>query len=149
VVLPTVAQQRVRTLAACWEGAEHMSEYRSPVVEQFVLTVGDIGVTQNWVVTPSGTAPLRGSQWIAEDRYSVRRRIPNYAIVLAVICAFFFLLGLLFLLIKEDVTTGYVQVTVRSGTLMHQTQMQVSSPAQAVAIRDLVARAQSLAALAA
>lgn len=35
--------------------------------------------------------------------------------MLAIIFALACLLGLLFLLVKEDVTTGYVQVSVRSG----------------------------------
>lgn len=114
--------------------------------EQFVITIGDIGVSPSWVVTPNGTAPLAGSQWIVQDRTFTQRSIPAYAIVLAVIFAIFCLLGLLFLLIKEDRVTGYVEVTVRSGNLFHATQIPAQSPQAVYQVRQLVYQAQSMAA---
>jgi len=114
--------------------------------EQFVFTIGDIGVSPSWVVTPNGTAPLGGSQWIVQDRTFTQRSIPAYAIVLAVIFAFACLLGLLFLLIKEDRTTGYVEVSVRNGNLFHVTQIPAQSPAAVLYVRQLVNQAQSMAA---
>lgn len=112
----------------------------------FLLTIGDIGVTDRWVSTPNGHAPLRGSQWIAADMSTTQRRIPTWAIVLAVLFALFFLIGLLFLLVREEVTRGYVQVSVRSGDLNHMTQLPVTSPQDVARIRGLVAHAQALAA---
>ena len=100
--------------------------------EPFILTIGDIGVTRHWVVTPNGTAPLAGSQWIARDLTRTESRIPPWAIVLAIIFAFFCLIGLLFLLVKEAYTTGYFEVSVNSGSLYHVTQLPVSHPAVGV-----------------
>jgi len=116
--------------------------------EPFILTIGDIGVTRHWVVTPNGTAPLAGSQWIARDLTRTESRIPPWAIVLAIIFAFFCLIGLLFLLVKEAYTTGYFEVSVNSGSLYHVTQLPVSHPANAAQIRSLVSQAQTLAAAA-
>lgn len=116
--------------------------------EPFVLTIGDIGVTATTIVTPNGNAPLHGSQWIALDQSRTETRIPTVAIVLAVIFALACLLGLLFLLMKEEVTTGYVAVTVRSGTLTHTTQIPVTHPAYVEQVRHQVAQAQAMAAAA-
>jgi hypothetical protein len=44
------------------------------------------------------------------------------------------------------VTTGYVEVSVRSGSLNHMTQMPVASPNDVAWYRQQVAQAQSLAA---
>jgi hypothetical protein len=113
-----------------------------------VLTIGDIGITRHWVLTPNGTAPLAGSQWIVRDLTRTDQRIPAWAIVLAVIFAFACLLGLLFLLCKETRTTGYAEVSVQSGSLHHVTQLPVSFPAQVQQVRGLVHQAQTLAAAA-
>ena len=118
----------------------------SSAPEQLLTTIGDIGVSPSWIVTPNGSAPIAGSVWIANDQSRQTERIPPYAIVLAIIFAFACLLGLFFLLIKERTTTGYVEVSVRSGTLYHVTQVPVTDHAQVAHIRQLVAYAQSLAA---
>jgi len=116
--------------------------------EQILLSIGDIGVSPSWVVTPNGSAPLAGSQWIVQDRTFTQRSIPAYAIVLAVVFAFACLLGLLFLLIREDRVTGYVEVSVRSGNLFHVTQLPAQSPQAVLYARQLVAQAQSMTAAA-
>jgi hypothetical protein len=111
----------------------------------YLVTVGDIGVTNDLVVTPNGQGPLRGSQWMVNDMSRTDTRIPVWAIVLAIVFALLCLLGLLFLLAKEPVTTGYVQVTVRTGGLVHMTQIPVSDPQQVMWVRQQVAHAQTLA----
>jgi hypothetical protein len=111
-----------------------------------VVTIGDIGVTQTQVVTPNGTAPLHGSQWLVNDQSITTERIPTWAIVCAVVFAFLCLLSLLLLLVKEPVTIGYVNVTVRSGELVHTTQIPASNPAVAEWARSTVSYVQSLAA---
>jgi len=116
--------------------------------EQILLSIGDIGVSRSWVVTPNGSAPLVGSQWIVQDRTITQRSIPTYAIVLAIVFALACLLGLLFLLIKEDRMTGYVEVSVRSGNLFHVTQLPAQSPQSVLHARQLVAQAQSMTAAA-
>jgi hypothetical protein len=114
--------------------------------EHYVLSIGDIGVSPSWVVTPNGTAPLAGSQWWAIDRTYVQRGIPPYAIVLAVVFVVVCFLGLLFLLIKEETTMGYVEVTVRSQHLTHTTQVPASSPQAVMNARQIVHQAQTMAA---
>ncbi len=116
-----------------------------PGTSPYLLTIGDIGVTPELVVTPNGAAPLRGSQWIVRDNTIVSSQIPTYAIVLAVVFALFCLLGLLFLLIKETKVQGYVEVSVRSGDVFHVTQLPVWDPQQVQQIRGLVWQAQSMA----
>jgi Protein of unknown function (DUF2510) len=116
--------------------------------DQVVLTIGDIGVTRTLVVTPNGTAPLKGSQWIARDATRQEEKIPGYAIVLAIVFALACLIGLLFLLIKEKRTVGYVEVTVTSGNLMYMTQLSAAGPTAVAQVRQLVAQAQSMAAAA-
>jgi hypothetical protein len=115
-----------------------------PIQPGFVLTIGDIGVTPEYVVTPNGTGPLAGSQWIVTDRSTVTTRIPAWAIVLAIIFAFACLLGLFFLLAKETVITGYVEVSVHSGNVVHVTQLPVSTAEDVNRYRALVHQAQSL-----
>ena len=113
-----------------------------------LFSIGDIGVTSRTVVTPNGSAPLKGSQWIVRDGTREEQKIPAWAIVLAIIFALACLLGLLFLLVKETRTVGYVEVTVNSGTLMYMTQIPALGPGQVAHVRQQVAYAQSLAAAA-
>ncbi len=89
-----------------------------PPVEPWLLQLGEIGVSPSWVVMPSGTAPLAGSQWWAAQRSAYTQHIPVWAIVLAVVL---FPIGLLFLLAKETRVSTWVEVTVRSGGLTHVT----------------------------
>jgi hypothetical protein len=114
--------------------------------DQVLLTIGDIGVSRYWVVTPNGSAPLQGSTWVVLDMTRTEQKIPTWAIVLAIVFALACLLGLLFLLVKEEVTTGYVQVQVKSGNLQHATQVPVSSTVAVAQIRQQVSQAQSMAA---
>lgn len=123
-----------------------MTGQLEPAQEPVLFSVGDIGIGQAWIVTPNGTAPLAGSQWIAHDNSRLERTIPAYAIVLAIVFFLVCLLGLLFLLIKEERTTGYVDVSVRSGNLYHVTQLPVRSQVEIHQIRGLVHHAQSMAA---
>ncbi len=116
--------------------------------EPVLLTLGDIGISANSVVTPNGSAPLRGSQWVVRDMTRTDTHIPPVAIVLAIIFFFACLLGLLFLLMKEQTTSGYVEVSVTSGQLHHVCQVPVSNPSQVAFIRQQVHQAQSMAAAA-
>ena len=116
--------------------------------EAFLYTIGDVGVSRHWIVTPNGTAPLRGSQWIVTDFSRVEQKIPTYAIVLAIVFAIFCLLGLLFLLIKEPFVSGYVHVDVQSEDLHHTTQVPVFAVEQVSEARATVGYIQSMAATA-
>lgn len=94
-------------------------------VSGYLYQVGDIGVTADAIVTYRGTAQLSGSTWIAIDQSRTEDKIPTWAIVMAVIFASACLLGLLFLLIKEQRTTGHVEVRVQSGEFWHVTHVPV------------------------
>ncbi|MFJ3978483.1 hypothetical protein [Streptomyces sp. NPDC090021] len=85
------------------------------------FALGDITVAGDQIITPSGTMPLRGAMWNATDFSRTEEKIPPHAIVLAIVFFLFCLLGLLFLLMKERTTTGYIQVTVTSGGRHHST----------------------------
>lgn len=96
-----------------------------------LVQLGDIAVTATTVYTPSGPIPLKGSQWSSVDQVVRSEKIPTWAIVLAivglvVICVF----SLLFLLVKETVFQGGVQVTVTGGGRTHTTYVPVTSAAQ-------------------
>uniref|UniRef100_A0AAU2JVZ1 Uncharacterized protein n=1 Tax=Streptomyces sp. NBC_00049 TaxID=2903617 RepID=A0AAU2JVZ1_9ACTN len=85
------------------------------------LSLGDITIAGDQIITPSGSMPLRGAMWNATDFSRTEEKIPTHAIILAVIFFLFCLLGLLFLLMKEKKTTGYIQITVTSGGRHHST----------------------------
>ncbi|MFD7337017.1 hypothetical protein ACFV98_13555 [Streptomyces violascens] len=86
-----------------------------------VLSLGDITVVNGSIMTPAGPLPLKGAVWNATDMSRTEEKIPTHAIVLAIIFFIFCLLGLLFLLMKEKTTTGFIQVTVTSGGRHHST----------------------------
>jgi hypothetical protein len=88
--------------------------------ENLLVNFGDIHLSQHWLVTPSGTHRLKGTQLHVTDLTQRTVGIPAWAIVLAVIGAFFFLLGLLFLLVKETRVTGFFQITVTNGNFSYQ-----------------------------
>ncbi|MER7138553.1 hypothetical protein ABT358_18570 [Streptomyces sp. NPDC000341] len=93
-----------------------------------MLSLGDITVMNDGIVTPSGTLPLKGAVWTATDMSRTEEKIPTVGIVLAIVFALFCLIGLLFLLMKEKRTTGFVQITVTSGGRHHQTMIPATGP---------------------
>ncbi len=117
-----------------------------PIIQQFLLTSGDIGITPDKVVTPNGSGPLAGSQWICTDLSRTETKIPTVAIILAIAFALFFFIGLLFLLMKEQVTTGYVEVSVRAGNIYHKVQIPINKADRVAQIREQVDKAQVMAA---
>ena len=109
-----------------------------------MTSIGDIAFSTHWLVTPVGTKPLRGTQILVTDFSRTESKIPGWAIVLAVLGALFFLLGLLFLLVKETVTTGSVQVMVHNDGLSHATQVFVRSPYEVAEIQQRANYARQL-----
>ena len=103
-----------------------------------LVTVGDIACTADRVLTPAGSAPLQRTVWIVSNATTTTEAIPTWAIVMTVLFVWFCLLGLLFLLVKERTTTGYVQVSVQGEGLYHATQIPVSSPTAVVDIDQRV-----------
>lgn len=93
-----------------------------------MLTFGDITVMNDQIVTPAGTMPLKGAVWTATDLSRTEEKIPTVAIVLAIVFALLCLIGLLFLLMKEKKTTGFIQVSVTSGGRHHSTMIPAMGP---------------------
>ncbi|MFJ6748317.1 MULTISPECIES: hypothetical protein [unclassified Streptomyces] len=108
------------------------------------LSLGDIAVTGDTIMTPAGPMPLKGAVWTATDMSRTEEKIPAHAIVLAIVFFLFCLLGLLFLMMKERTTTGFVQVTVNSGGRHHSTMIPVQSPEQVMYVLNQVNYARSL-----
>jgi hypothetical protein len=117
-----------------------------PILENAsTLTIGDIAITNDKVITPNGIGNLAASQWIFSDMSRTESRIPSTAIILAIVFALLCLIGLLFLLMRETKITGYAEVSVHTGNLFHKVQIPVKSQNEINNIRDLVNKAQSLA----
>jgi hypothetical protein len=113
-----------------------------------IVQVGDIAVTSTVVHTPAGDIPLAGSQWQVSDYWHNEQKIPKWAIIAAV--AGFCVLtvfSLLFLLAKETVPRGTVQVTVTNGTRQYVSRIPVTDPAQVNHVHQQVNYIRSLAAL--
>lgn len=119
---------------------------RPATAEPAIVTVGDIAVSQSWVSTPSGARPRSEVTWTVTPMYQTTEGIPTWAIVCAVLFFLLCLLGLLFLLVKEQRTTGYVQVTVQAPNFIHVCYIPVSSPMQA---HDVLSRVDYIRTLAA
>lgn len=113
-----------------------------------LVTIGDIACTPDAVLTPSGSRPIGQVTWAFTDMSRTTRGIPTWAIVCAVIFFLFCLLGLLFLLVKEERTEGWVQVVVQGPSFVHTVQLPVASPAQVADYSARVNYARSLSAAA-
>ncbi len=95
--------------------------------------------------TPSGSKPLGEVQWTVTDLTVSTQEIPTWAIICAVVFFLLCFLGLLFLLVKETVTKGSVQVSVSAPGFAHTTQIPVSALAQVADINARVNYARTLA----
>ena len=122
--------------------------YGAPTQDPVLVTVGDIGVTRTSVVMPLGVRSLRGSVWMVQNNTTTTEAIPTYAIVLCVVFALFCLLGLLFLLIKERKTQGFMTVSVQGEGFYHATQIPISFPTQVSDVEGRVNYIRSLSAAA-
>jgi hypothetical protein len=100
-----------------WTPAHASGQAMDPPLVQ----VGDIVVSSHWIVTPVGTRPVYGTTWTVTDLSRTYRAIPGWAIVATIITFWFFFLGLLWLLVKEDRTDGWIQVTVAAPGFAHTT----------------------------
>ena len=117
--------------------------------EPLLVTIGDIGFSETWVVTPVGSAPLAGTELVVTDMTRTVSRTPTWAIIVAVAGVFFFFLSLLFLLVRERETSGYLQVIVRNGELFHTTTIPISTELGLAEAQDRAIYARRLIAAAA
>ncbi|MEE1804033.1 MULTISPECIES: hypothetical protein [unclassified Streptomyces] len=109
-----------------------------------LLAIGDITVTGDSIITPSGTMPLKGAVWNATDMSRTEEKIPTHAIVLAVVFGLLCLVGLFFLLMKEKRTTGFIQVMVSSGGRHHSTMIPAMGPESFQMVMGQINYARSL-----
>ena len=109
-----------------------------------MLAIGDITVMGDQIITPAGPLPLRGAVWNATDMSHTEEKIPPHAIVLAILFFIFCLLGLLFLLMKEKRTVGYIQITVTSAGRHHSTMIPAQGPHTFPAVMGQINYARSL-----
>lgn len=122
----------------------------APVPEQPLVVIGDITCTQNFVITPSGTCPIAGTQWAVNDMSVTTERMSQTGLVLALV-GFFLVcfLSLLFLLMKERTTTGHIQVVVRGPNgFMHVANIPAHTPMTMNDVTGRVNYARTLAATA-
>jgi hypothetical protein len=119
-----------------------------PVQEQVIAQIGEIQVTATTVRTPAGQFPLKGSQWTVTDQWTAEQKIPTWAIVLAIV-GFFCLtiFSLLFLLAKETVYHGVVQVQVVSGPYHYVSRVPVNNQQYVQHVYGQVNYVRSLAAM--
>jgi hypothetical protein len=112
---------------------------------QPLVQIGDISVDRHWVYTPAGWAPTGQVTWAVHDLTRRDRVIPTYAIILAVVTSVMTcFLGLLFLLIREERPTGWLQITVQGADLVHTTQVPVNHQDMVVDLYARVDYARSL-----
>ncbi|MGN9910463.1 hypothetical protein ACTMTJ_23185 [Phytohabitans sp. LJ34] len=113
-----------------------------------VALIGEIAVTPTAVRTPAGEIPLAESSWQVSDFWQTEQKTPTWAIVAAVlgfcVLAFF---SLLFLLVKQTVYKGIVQVTVTNGPRQYVARIPVTTQEQVQQIHNQVNYVRSLAAL--
>lgn len=113
-----------------------------------IVQIAEIAVTSTTVRTPAGDIPLAGSQWQVNDYWFSQQRIPRWAIIAAIVgfCVLT-VFSLLFLLVKETVMQGTVQVTVTNGTRQYVARIPVFDQAAVTTINQQVNYVRSLAAL--
>lgn len=109
-----------------------------PQPQPALISIGDIVVTPDFVITPQGRFPVGQAQWTLTDQSHTTSAIPTYAVVLAIVFFIFCLLGLLFLLMKEERTTGWAQVGVQGPGFFHAVQLPVSNRHDLVRYQDMV-----------
>jgi hypothetical protein len=120
-------------------------ELKAAAVDPLLVTIGDIAVSQHWVVTPSGTTPIGGTTWAIDDLSYTKLKHPAWTIVLAVLL---FPIGPLFLFVKKDEMYGMVEVKVTGPQFVHAAHVPARNQMNVTTLRQNVNRAQSIAATA-
>jgi len=113
-----------------------------------IAQIGDIRVTSTSVFTPVGDFALRGSRWDVQDQWLASQKTPTWAVVCAVVGFFIVtVFSLFFLLAKQTVYSGVVQVTVTNGLFRYDARLPVTDQAQVQHVHTQVNYVRSLAAL--
>ena len=113
-----------------------------------IVQIAEIAVTSTVVRTPAGDLPLAGSQWLVTDYWFTQQRTPRWAVIAAILgfCVLT-VFSLFFLMVKESVMQGTVQVTVTNGTRQYVARIPVTDQAAVTAINQQVNYVRTLAAL--
>ncbi len=114
--------------------------------EPILGTIGDIAYTATSIHLPTGPRPVRGSVWTVSDMSHTEEKISTVGIVLAIIFVWFCLIGLLFLLLKDKRTVGFIQVTVQGDGFHHATMLPARGPDSLMHVQHMVNHARSVAA---
>ncbi|BBY90328.1 hypothetical protein [Mycolicibacterium tokaiense] len=122
------------------------AQYAPGQHEPALVTIGDITISEHWVITPSGPHPIRGTVWTVTDMSQWHEGISTVGVILCIIFFVFCLLGLLFLLLKDQKLSGFVQVTVQGSGFYHQTLVPVRGTHTFMLVNQSVNLARSLAA---
>lgn len=78
------------------------------------VMVGDIAFTPNGISSPQGRIPLEGAEIFLTNMTRSESKTPVWAIVVAIVGVWFFLISLLFLLVKETRIEGGYEIRVSS-----------------------------------
>lgn len=123
----------------------------APVGQEPVLhIIGDVTVSEHWIITPRGTVPLAGSAWTVQPATSSVERTPGWAIAAAIVFFFACFLGLLFLLVKRTEITGWCDVHIEQPAtgFQHMTRVPVHKGTQVFDLEDDVQAVRHLAQMA-
>jgi len=113
-----------------------------------VAQIAEIAVTSTAAHTPAGEIVLAGSTWQVADYWQTEQRTPRWAVLLAVLGFFVVtIFSLLFLLVKESVHRGTVQVTVTNGARQYVARIPVTTQEQVQHVHQQVNYVRALAAL--
>jgi hypothetical protein len=113
-----------------------------------IVQIAEIAVTSSLIRTPAGDLPLAGSQWQVNDFWFSSQRIPRWAILCAIFgfCVLT-VFSLLFLLARETVMQGTVQITVTNGTRQYVARIPVTDQGAVNSIHQQINYVRTLAAL--
>jgi hypothetical protein len=117
----------------------HSSGQTAPLV-----SIGNVHVTEQYVITPAGTWPLTQVNVTTTDQTSTTTHTPAWAIVMVILFIWFFLLSLLFLLARETRISGFMAVHIQAGGYSYTEQVPVYSSVQRTDVLNRVLYVQSL-----
>ena len=128
-----------------WTGAMPPPPGNRPDI--VLVEIGDVAVTATTIFIPGRSLPVKGAAWIVRDQSRTEEKMATWALVVGLLTFWWTcFLGLLFLLVKERRTTGYVEVDVRQGDAYHVTQIPISDPRQVAEVRSRVDYARQVSA---
>lgn len=104
-----------------------MTTQLPPMPQPLLVQIGNIGVTEDVIMTPAGTWPLADVNVTSSDQTSTTTHTPAWAIVLVIVLIWFFFLSLLFLFAKERRVSGFVSVNVQAGPYTYTEQVPIST----------------------